>query len=147
MRILLVCRNHMNICMTITGKSTCYNKNFINLNTLRSIFGYRNLLEIKEKAEITLNTAIEWQNEQREREAVINKKISMQTEHIKYRKFKILVSKLLHCLICNFTISYFCSTLLEDRQMLISKNNDMLKDMLILRRELENQKNGFPRSG
>lgn len=33
---------------------------------------------------MTLKTATEWQNEQKEREAVINKKISMQTDHIRF---------------------------------------------------------------
>lgn len=44
---------------------------------------YRNLLEIKSNAENTLRTAKEWQNEQKQRDDMINKKISMQTDHIR----------------------------------------------------------------
>lgn len=44
---------------------------------------YRNLLEIKSNAENTLRTANEWQVEQKQRDDMINKKISMQTDHIR----------------------------------------------------------------
>lgn len=44
---------------------------------------HRDLLEIKSNAENTLRTAKEWQNEQKQRDDMINKKISMQTDHIR----------------------------------------------------------------
>lgn len=44
---------------------------------------YRNLLEIKANAETTLRTAKEWQSEQKQRDEMINKKIAMQTDHIR----------------------------------------------------------------
>lgn len=43
----------------------------------------RNLLEIKANAETTLQTAKEWQREQKLRDEKISKKISMQADHIR----------------------------------------------------------------
>lgn len=48
----------------------------------------------------------------------------------------------------NFVLHSSCflfSTLLDDRHALISKNNEMLRDMLILRKKLENYKNVLPK--
>lgn len=45
---------------------------------------YRNLIEIKANAENTLRTAKEWQCEQEQRDEMINKKVSMQTDHIRW---------------------------------------------------------------
>ena len=42
------------------------------------------LLDIRKSAEKTVKDTTEWQKEQKEREVIINKKISMQAEHIKY---------------------------------------------------------------
>lgn len=41
------------------------------------------LLDIKDKADHTLKTANEWQLEQKQRDELINKKITMQAEHIR----------------------------------------------------------------
>lgn len=42
-----------------------------------------NLKEIKGKAEHTLSTANEWKREQQRRDELINKKLTMQEEHIR----------------------------------------------------------------
>lgn len=46
-------------------------------------FSYRDLLDIRKTAEKTLKDTTEWKKEQTERDVIINKKISMQAEHIK----------------------------------------------------------------
>lgn len=40
-------------------------------------------MDIKDKAESTLKLAGDWQEEQKQREELMNKKIAMQTEHIR----------------------------------------------------------------
>lgn len=47
-------------------------------------FSISALLDIKERAEATLKATTEWKKEQAEREIIVNKKITMQAEHIRY---------------------------------------------------------------
>lgn len=47
------------------------------------MFFNRDLLDIRKTAEKTLKDTSEWKKEQTERDVIINKKISMQAEHIK----------------------------------------------------------------
>ncbi|XP_059609458.1 girdin-like isoform X2 [Phlebotomus argentipes] len=67
---------------------------------------YKLLLEIKAQTEIILENMKMWESEHEEREKIIQKKISKQTEHI--------------------------NTLLDDRKMLITKINTMHQDMVVL---------------
>lgn len=74
-----------------------------------------NLLEIKEKAGHTLKTATEWQLEQKHRDELINKKINMQSEHIRCKNSQIALWKMcreyefeiLLCIILIMLILYY----------------------------------------
>lgn len=65
-----------------------------------------NLYEVKEHAEIALQTTKKWQLENAYRDKLIRQKITKQSEHIR--------------------------TLLEDRKIMISKLNEMHRDIIIL---------------
>lgn len=51
-------------------------------NLLVGLDNSSNLLDIKDRAESTLQATNEWQKEQKQRDVIINKKITMQSEHI-----------------------------------------------------------------
>lgn len=53
------------------------------MESIKFCFLCSDLMHIKEKAENTLKLANEWQTEQKHREQLMNKKINMQTEHIR----------------------------------------------------------------
>lgn len=72
-----------------------------NYMTTKNSFPFSNLQEIKDKATHTLNTANEWQYEQQRREELINKKIQMQSEHIRCRcQREILMAFLRFVIVC-----------------------------------------------
>ncbi|XP_055681331.1 putative leucine-rich repeat-containing protein DDB_G0290503 isoform X2 [Lutzomyia longipalpis] len=78
---------------------------------------YKLLLDIKSQTEIILENMKMWEDEHDEREKIIQKKISKQSEHI--------------------------NTLLEDRKMLITKINTMHQDIVILTSERERYEERF----
>lgn len=69
------------------------------------------LFGVKDQALVALNTARKWQTESSERESFLNLRMTKHKEHIK--------------------------TLLDDRKTLVSKLNEMHRDELILRNELD----------
>lgn len=80
---------------------------FRETNTINDDFS--NLLEIRDKAEHTLKTANEWQTEQRQRDELLNKKIAMQSEHIRCHRYRNLaVCRLLK----PFIVICFCLSIL-----------------------------------
>ncbi|XP_055710362.1 girdin-like isoform X3 [Phlebotomus papatasi] len=78
---------------------------------------YKLLLEIKAQTEIILENMKMWENEHEEREKIIQKKISKQSEHI--------------------------NTLLDDRKMLIMKINTMHQDIVVLNSERQKYEDKF----
>lgn len=83
--------------------------------------------------------AKEWQSEQKQRDEMINKKITMQADHIRWA-IRIHVNSLSIRRMISIRLLFIRRTLLEDRQSLIAKNSDLLRDMLILRKEVERLK-------
>ncbi|XP_055302935.1 uncharacterized protein LOC129568714 isoform X2 [Sitodiplosis mosellana] len=107
---------HDQLLEEIAEKAANIKSTEVNLTKLQNSYDlllsdFNDLKEIKGKAEHTLKTANEWQHEQQRREELINKKIAMQSEHI--------------------------STLLDDRNALIAKNHEMLRDIFILKEKLQ----------
>ncbi|GAB0100142.1 hypothetical protein DMENIID0001_161360 [Sergentomyia squamirostris] len=78
---------------------------------------YKLLLEIKAQTEIILENMKMWEDEHEEREKIIQKKISKQSEHI--------------------------NTLLDDRKMLITKINTMHQDIVVLSNERQKYEERF----
>lgn len=85
---------------------------------------FRNLVHVKEQALVALNTARQWQAEQEYREQLFAKKHAKNVEHFR--------------------------SLYEDRDVLIKKINEMHRDELILRNEInqihETMQHNEPRS-